>query len=80
MWQSFKNYFVTAQLIAGGVLAANVAGAGWKEGGLWAAILWAVGAFLCAILITAPLSLARAVLHHRQMRLLQTSPDRPGSK
>lgn len=41
MWQAFKNYFVTAQLIAGGAIAVQV----YKEG-IWGMLL--------AFAITAP--------------------------
>jgi len=63
MWQSFKHYFWTAQIIAGLVMAAKL----WKEG--------PVGMFL-AFLAVAPLAaifaLVKAAYDHRRTR-----PQRP---
>jgi hypothetical protein len=76
MWQSFKNYFWTAQLIVGFGMAAQMAVFGWKDGawGRPLSALYAAGfGFLAVMLITAPFALVRAVLHHRRIRQLQQS-------
>lgn len=49
MWQSFKNYFITAQLIAGLAMAARL----WNEGPL---------GMLLGFLLVAPVSALFAVL------------------
>lgn len=62
MWQSFRNYFVTAQLIVGTVMALKL----WNEGPLGMLL-----GFLYVIPITAPLALARAAYDQRKIRQQQ---------
>jgi len=77
MWQSFKNYFWTAQLIAGLSMGAKTAVDGWK----WPvygtfleclgyAILWAIAGFLAVTLVTVPYALIRAAIDRRRSRQL----------
>jgi hypothetical protein len=78
MWQSFKNYFVTAQLIAGIAMAIKMGVEGWNDPvygtfaqNLTSAAVWALGGFLIVLIITVPYALIRAALHQRRMKQLQ---------
>lgn len=59
MWQSFKNYFLTAQLIAGIAMAARL----WNEGPL--GMLFG---FLAVVPVAAIFALAKAAYDHRRTR------------
>jgi hypothetical protein len=59
MWQSFKNYFITAQLIVGTVMALKL----WSEGPVGMLL-----GFVYVIPITALFSLARAAYDQRKTR------------
>lgn len=59
MWQSFKNYFWTAQLIAGLAMAARL----WNEGP-WGMLL----GFVMVVPLTALFALGKAAYDHRKTR------------
>ena len=71
MWQSFKNYFITAQLIVGLTMAARL----WNEGPLGMLL-----AFVLVSPITASFALGKAAYDLRKVRLQQLSspPDCQG--
>lgn len=78
MWQSFKNYFFTAQLIVGLAMAARMGAEGWNDPvygtfaeNLTSAALWAVGGFLIVTVVTAPYALIRAAIDQRRWKRLQ---------
>lgn len=62
MWQSFKNYFITAQLIVGTVMALKL----WNEGPLGMLL-----GFVYVIPITALLALARSAYDRWKTRQQQ---------
>lgn len=62
MWQSFKNYFATAQLIAGLAMALRL----WNEGP--AAMLLG---FIAVIPLAALVAIARTAYDRRKTRQLQ---------
>ncbi len=65
---AFKNYFWTAQLIAGLAMTIRMGAEGIKEG-IGYGLLWAVGGFLVTIPIAALIALGRLVYdrHHSQL-------------
>ncbi len=74
----FLNYFVTAQWIAGSIMAAKLSVAGWKyaiNGSTWehveSALLWAIGGFIAVAAITVPYALVMAALDRARFRRLQ---------
>jgi hypothetical protein len=69
MWQAFKHYFITAQLIAGGAMAMKL----WNEGPLGMLL-----GFLMVAPIAAAFALAKAAYDRRKARQQQPwmSPDR----
>lgn len=78
MWQAFKNYFWTAQLIAGLAMTARMAVEGWKDPiygtffeNLGSAILWGVCGFLAVVPIAALFAWAKAAYDHRAMKRQQ---------
>lgn len=62
MWQSFKNYFVTAQLIAGLAMAGRL----WNEGP-WGMLL----GFVMVAPLAALFALLKAAYDYRKTRLPQ---------
>lgn len=74
MWQSFKNYFWTAQLIVGPAMGIKVATAG--ETPIEVALFFLYG-FAFAVLVTAPICLIRAAWSHRGQRQRPQRPARP---
>lgn len=66
MWQTFKNYFVTAQLIVGFYMAATVGAQAWRRDGALGVILWGIGAFFAVMPVTALICLAKAAYDHRR--------------
>ena len=72
MWQSFKNYFITAQLIAGLAMAGRL----WNEGPLGMLL-----GFLYVIPLSALLALLKSAYDLRKARQQQHSspPDHPES-
>lgn len=86
MSHSFKNYFWTAQLIAGLATAARMAVEGWNAAfygtffvNLYYAVLWSVGGFLCVMPIAALFAWIKVALDRRAMKRQLSSPDRPQS-
>jgi hypothetical protein len=80
VWQSFRNYFITAQLIGGFSMAARLAVDGWKYAiyGTFiehasSAIAWAIGGFLAVTVITVPYALMMAAI---DLARLQRQPLR----
>lgn len=78
MWQSFKNYFITAQLIVGLAMAVKMGAEGWKDPvygtfteNLTSAALWAIGGFLIVTVVTAPYALIRAAIDQRRLKRLR---------
>lgn len=76
MWQSFKNYFWTAQIIVGPVMGIKVATVGETPLEL---LLYFLYGFVLAMLVTAPFCLMRAAWNHRGQRRLPAQPDRSES-
>ncbi len=79
MGSGFKNYFWTAQLVAGLAMAARSFADGWRWYGFWVGLLWAVGGFLCVLPITLTIAWARTAYDRRQARLAALLPVRPKS-
>lgn len=75
-WQSFRNHFVTAQLIVGLYTAAIVGVQAWRRDGLLGSIAWGIGAFICVMPLVALICLAKAALDHRRLQRQQQSPSR----
>jgi hypothetical protein len=65
--QAFKNYFWTAQIFGGSVMAAKMLGEGIKDSG-WYGLLWGLGGFLAVIPIAAALAGLRTAYDLRQSR------------
>lgn len=77
MWQSFKNYFITAQLIAGLAMAAKLSVDGWRYAiygtffeHLASAMAWCISGFAAVMLLTAPYALVMAAIHRARLRRL----------
>lgn len=78
MWQSFKNYFITAQLIVGLAMAFRMGVEGWNDPvygtfgqNLLSALLWSAGGFLIVLIVTVPYALIRAAIDQRRWKRLQ---------
>lgn len=74
----FRNYFLTAQLITGLVMAAKMFAEGMMGyGTVWDGLLYAIGGFLIVIPFTALAAWIRTAIELRRQRRLAALPVHP---